>query len=271
MGTSKTYLIAWDESLTNSLNIEQQLSGSGLDYLFYNVSSRDIELPNWVRAEDIRYFGHFYNALKDFIDSSHSVFIFNAGDIEYDDYVRYTKETESIFNNDKTIGLLAPRFTRDSFDENGSYLFASKKYPGLFLSTMTNGIWVAMSREVALMTLVYYNWAVLKGVIRFPEMRSGWGLDIVYSIITILANKKIYRDNITMFYHPEGSSYDPGVASQEMTAVVEGFYDFAPSLGFKRDKVVSVHNVILKKVQQREHYRPSIDEVYLNLDQSMEY
>jgi hypothetical protein len=136
---------------------------------------------------------------------------------------------------------------------------------------MTNGMWVAMSREVALMTLVYYNWAIAKGIIAFPEMRSGWGLDIVYASIAILADRKVYRDSDITFYHPPGSSYDGAAAGREMNKVTHGFYDFAPSLGFTKQQAIDLHTLILTKVQQRDHYKPTVADVYVNSDPNMEF
>jgi hypothetical protein len=271
MFSSKTYIVSWDEEFPNSLDIEAQLRDSGLAYLFHNVSSHDVDSPNWSRAEEIRYFGHFYNSLKDFADSTHSVFIFHAGDVVYDDLSGYTKKVEQLFKNDPEIALLAPNFSRDAFDGDGSFLFESEMYPGLALATMTNGMWVAISREIALLTLGFYEWAMTRGVIQFPAMRSGWGLDIVYASISILSNKKIYRDTTTSFYHPPGTSYDGGHAGKEMIKVINGFYDFAPRIGFKKSDAIAVHETIIRKVQQRENYTPTLDEVYPNLSFGMEF
>jgi ribonuclease HI len=54
------------------------------------VSTQDVDSPNWRRAENIRYYGHFYNALKDFAESDYDIFIFNAGDMGYNNYAEYT-------------------------------------------------------------------------------------------------------------------------------------------------------------------------------------
>jgi hypothetical protein len=71
-------MIAWDGCLENALDIHSQLSEGGIDYLVWNVSSQDIDDKHWVRAEDIRYYGHFWNSLKDFRDIlSHRRKIFN--------------------------------------------------------------------------------------------------------------------------------------------------------------------------------------------------
>lgn len=271
MKSSKTYIISWDEEFENSMDIERQLSVSGLDYLFFNVSSYEVDSPNWRRTEDIRYYGHFYNALKDFYSTKHEVFIFHSGDVVYEDLKGYTEKVESYFSQDNTIGLFAPGFTRDAFDSDGSKLFESKKFLGLNLATMTNGMWVALSRELVEKTLLYYDWAVAKKIIRIPEMVSGWGLDIVYASIAMLSNLKIYRDAEVAFYHPPGSSYDGGRAAKDMQQVTNGFYDFAPSLGFKKQDAIAMHELILKKVQQRENYQPTLQEAYPNLNGPMEY
>ena len=102
-------------------------------------------------------------------------------------------------------------------------------------------------------------------------MRSGWGLDIVYATITILANKKIYRDAEVSFYHPPGSSYDGTIAHKELIKVTNGFYDFAHNLGFSKEQAIAIHTIILEKVQKRDKYTPLLTDVYLNLDGEMDY
>jgi len=66
MKTSKTYIVTWDELLYNGLDVDSQLSAAGIDYLVYDVTTSPTKRPNWVIAEKVRYYGHFYNSLEDF-------------------------------------------------------------------------------------------------------------------------------------------------------------------------------------------------------------
>ena len=120
--SSKMYVICWDKAYDNCLNIESQLNGSGLDYLVHNVSSTDVDSPNWYRADDVRYYGHFRNSLRDFLSTNHDVFIFNAGDIACDDYAGYTRKIERLFSSDHGVGAFAPEMTNDGFSGPGSFI-----------------------------------------------------------------------------------------------------------------------------------------------------
>jgi hypothetical protein len=268
--SSKTYLIAWDGAIDNCLNIQNQLHDSGLEYVFYNVSSVDVESPKWVRSEDLRYYGHFYNALKDFCNTTHGIFIFNAGDPVYDRYVELTTYLEDIFFKDDGVGLYAPGFDYDSFNGPASFLEHSKRYPELNLATHTNGIYLAMSRDLALFMKDFLDWGVSGGRFDLRGMKSGWGLDTCYNSLAVYWNKRIYRDAELTMHHPAGSSYDNTAAFAEMNLIRREFGNFCESRSINSNKIHAIGNMMHRKSHDREAYPLTIDELYLNLEGPLE-
>jgi hypothetical protein len=263
MSSSKTYIICWDGALDNCKNIDSQFSNSDLDHVFYNVSSYEHESPNWIRSDDVRYYIHFYNALEDFLSTDKEVLIFNAGDVGYDSYVSYTKKIENLFSLDPDVYVFAPSFDNDDFSEKGSLIQESAIHDGLYLATHTNGIMVALRRELVQLMYDFYIWCNSSNAFDFRKMYSGWGLDTVYNSLAIYLNKKVYRDHLAM-HHPLSSSYDGGVAHVEMSNVVRESLNFAESIGLDRIAMSNIQKAIVDKVVMREPI--SIKNVYLRME-----
>lgn len=266
---SKTYAICWDGSLANCLDLESQLSSSDLDYLIYNVSAEEVDSPHWVRAENIRYYGHFYNALKDFAESEYDIFIFNAGDPVYSDWVGYTKRVEKLMSMDSDIYAIAPNTINDPFSGEGSFIGPSSLFKNLDLSTHTNGIHVSMTRELAVFFKNYMDWAVESGRLKIPTMTSGWGLDTAYCALAVYWNKKIYRDTSLTVFHPPTSSTVDAVAANEMAIVMESFKEFCKSKGIDDNKLQTIYDITYKKVRGRINYRVIFRELYVNLKEEL--
>jgi hypothetical protein len=263
--SSKTYVICWDGSIDNCLDIENQLFNSDLDYLIYNVSSKNSESKNWKNSEDVRYYGHFYNALKDFCTTSHEVFIFNAGDPYHKELVSYTKKIERLLTNDKEIYAIAPHIENDSFSGDASFVTESEIYKNLNLATQTNGIYFGFSRELAVFMKDYLDWAVSNSYLQFPQMHSGWGVDIVACALAIYKNKKVYRDNSITMFHPNTTSTNQAQALGEMYTILEAFKKFCDLNDIDSNKIQTIYDVIFKKFRDRIAYKPAIEEVYLNM------
>jgi hypothetical protein len=259
--SSKTYIICWDGCIDNCLDIESQLSKTDLDYLVFNVSSKEVDSPNWLRSEDVRYYRHFHNSLIDFAKTEHSVFISNAGDPEHGHYDTYTKYIEALFELDENVGLFAPSFDYDSFSGSGSFIRYSYKYQNMYLSTMTNGIYLAMSRDIALFMLEYMNWLVEVDGTDLSTMFSGWGLDLAYNSYTIYIGKNIYRDKLQM-HHPTGSSYPHNSANKEMLLILNKFNEFCTLKGLDVNRLARIQDLTLKKVQNGDRFNLKYEELY---------
>lgn len=266
MTSSKTYIVAWDEAIDNCLDISEQLTNGDIPHKFYNVSSIENQTPNWDRAEDIRYYGHFFNAVKDFLSTDHDVFIFNAGDMKYDNYSVYTRRIEKMFEDNYNLALFAPDCTNDVFVGKPSTIEPSKKYPELYLSTNTNGIYVAMSRDMAGYVSMFQDWSIETGEIDFTKMRSGWGLDIAYCALAIFLNKIIYRDSSVTMFHPTSQSYSQNQGLEEFYLTINSFSKFAMDvLMIRPERLKYIIDLTLEKVRQQHSTVLSKEIMYTNL------
>lgn len=263
---SKTYVICWDGSIKNCLEIDGQLAGSGLDYLIYNVANQDVDRPNWLRAEDIRYYGHFYNALKDFANTDYDVFIFNAGDPVYSNWIYYTKRVEKLMSMDPDIYAIAPNTINDIFSGNGSFIAQSTIFKDLNLSSHTNGIHVSLSRELTLLLKDYMDWAVESEILLIPKMTSGWGIDTILCAIAVYKNKKIYRDVSLNVFHPTTTSTADPVGNEEVTIVLNSFKQFCNIKGLDVSKIEKIYEIAYRKVRERANYNIELREFYTNLE-----
>lgn len=257
--SSRTYIIAWDKALENCLDIDRQLSEANLEYTFFNVSSDLTPRPNWVIAENVRYYGHFYNALKDFLASDAEVFGFNAGDPRADNYAEITKKAENVL---QSPGIYAPNLQGDFLSERGVYLEASKAHSDLYLATQTNGICVYLHRTIAETMYKFMYWMVSKGV-DFSTMHSGWGLDTAYCTSAIYLGYPIYRDSKIYVDHPPGSSYQTNQAGKDMMFIDQAFDKYvATELGWDVSEVKAIREKIFYKARRREEYGINIRGIY---------
>lgn len=267
--SSSTYIIAWDKALENCLEMDRQLSASGLRYKFFNVSSDKTPRSNWVESEDVRYYGHFYNALKDFLTSSSQVFGFNAGDPEYSDYPHIIKKAELLLKD--SPGIYAPNMAGDFLSEEGVYLQKSKKYPGLYLATQTNGMCVFMDWNAASMTFDFMSWMINSKNIDLSSMKSGWGLDTAYCLMAMYTNIPIYRDSEIYINHPPGSIYSGSQAGKEMKIIDDMFIEYATSArSWDGELLKSMRSEIFTKARKRTSYELRLNSVYPNLKGDLE-
>lgn len=266
--SSKTYIIAWDKALENCYDIDRQLKDAKLRYKFYNVSSDQAERDNWVVADNVWYYGHFYNALLDFMsNSSLSVFGFNAGDPAHPNYAEIIRKAETVL---KSPGVYAPNMQGDFLSEERVYLEDSKLYPDLYLATQTNGMCVYMHRYVAEIMFDFMAWMKNRGVV-FSEMKSGWGLDSAYCLIAMYTNRPIYRDREIYIDHPPGSSYQSNIAGREMRKIDHLFIEYAESQrGWDGETLKLMRDNIFMKARNGYSYSLSVKAMYPNLGEDLE-
>jgi hypothetical protein len=267
MKTSKTYIIAWDGAIDNCIDISSQLLEGQILHTFYNVSGKENQSPYWETKDDIRYYNHFFNAVKNFLSTEHDVFIFNSGDIQYDKYAQYTRRIERLFNENELLAVFAPNSTNNIYSGWGSLIEDSKKYPNMYLSTNTDGLYTSMSREMVTYMSRFYDWSIETKSIDFSTMTSGWGLDHVYCSLAIYLNKIIYRDRSVVVYHPVGQSYVQDIAIQEFYQTIRAFLTFAQEvLGFDSDRLKYIINQTIGKIKDNNRLPLGIETMYTNLE-----
>lgn len=246
MATSKTYFVAWDEMLHNSVEIDRQLTEAGLDFLVFDVTTEvPIERPNWVVAEKVRYYGHFYNALKDFKDTDHLLFSFNAGDAFTDSHAEMTNRFTEMMAEDENIWVMAPDLIWPAQNGKISLLAMSKKYDKVELSIHVDGTIVMLRRDAALRVLSFYEWMLAKKIIDFNIMHSGHSIDVIYCTLAILNNKKVYVDKNFPVTTKNGSSYNTD-GNKEGAKVMDAFADYMFLKGVDPRQVRHLYNMFYK-------------------------
>jgi hypothetical protein len=266
MATSKTYIVTWDELLYNALDVDAQLSAAGLDYLVFDVSTNPEPRPNWVVAEKVRYYGHFYNSLADFVNTDHEIFIFNAGDAICEKQAKAVKRIEHLMEADKDVWLMSPRMEGDYSDGMSTLIKMSKKYYGsVGLSILINGIYVALRRELAVFIYEYYQWLFKNKHMDFYEMTSGHCLDVVYASWVLYNNKKIYRDWDMWMKTIPGTSYDTTRTFKECTHIKSMFKKYVGLLGYNEDTIQRIYDAISEKETEFRSVEYPVVKAYPNL------
>lgn len=271
MFSSKTYVVAWDELMANSLDIDAQLDSAGLDYLIYDVSTEPVVRPNWIIADKVRYYGHFYNSLVDFSKTSHEVFIFNAGDVFSTDHPGFTHRVERMMKRDSSIWMMASYMINDPATGTPTMIQMSQKYPHHALTIHLNGIWVALRRELALFILDYYEWLLKHELMDFKKMISGHCLDTVYAAWTIYNNKKIYQDWTFQMTTGTVTSHDGKTSGTDCANIKENFLRYVDELGYEYAIVRDIYLAIDDKTQRHWHESYPINKVYFNLENVEEF
>lgn len=260
-------MIAYDEAIENCLDISRQLAEGGIAHKIFNVSSIPNQNENWESTEDRRYYGHFFSAIQDFLTTDLEVFIFNAGDIQYDKYADYTSRIEALYQENPDLFVFAPDFTNSPYSGWGSYIAASVKYPEMYLSTNTDGLYVSMRRETAEYMNSFYEWCLDTGEVDFSTMRSGWGLDHSYCSLAIYLDKVIYRDSSVVMFHPlsTSSSYAYEVGVEEFYVTMRAFLKFAEqALGLDAERLKEITNITLSKIKDTHLSALSVEAIYAN-------
>lgn len=271
MATSKTYIVAWDELMANSLDIDSQLGNAGIDYLVFDVSTQPVVRPNWVIADKVRYFGHFYNSLVDFAKTDHEVFIFNAGDAFSTDHPGMTQRAERMMEKDDSVWMMASHMVNDGGTGTTTMIQMSRKYPNHSLTIHLNGIWVALRRELALFILDYYEWLLKHKYMDFSKMISGHCLDTVYAAWTIFNNKKIYRDWSFTMTTGVTTSHNGATSSNDCVTIKDRFLEYVNELGYDSHKVLDIYRAIDDKTYNHASTSYPIEKVYVNLENITEF
>lgn len=262
----KIYTPVWDEaSYNNSQDLKAYPSAS---VTVYDV--RNIESP--------RFYGHVYNAMREFATSSdtdrNQIFVFNSGDaLAADhDHSAFLDKAQSLLTTNPDVWLMSPLFDIEPYGDQGnaiSYL-AESTIPDLNAAININSIYVAMSRELVIHVLDFFDFMIERGTLSYPDMYSGWSLDYVYSGLTFNYDKIIYRGP-SGFIHP-GTAEDSSALQTEYSEgakILEELFAYYEQYGLDAERLQRVIDSINKKSRD---YSNSIQiapgDLYANQPQS---
>jgi FkbM family methyltransferase len=230
----KTYVVVWNSVFDSLVLITNQLKN-------YSIINSDApEDPSWNNLGMVWYYKQLHFALTDFIDNtSDDIFCWLAADVQSTTFKSVFNRAEEVLKNEDNF-LYAPHLTHEAWSESACSL---KPYgDGLNYSCQTDGAFYFMRRELAEIMKSYMDYLSEKEDLL--SMRSGWGVDYVWSSISIYLNKYIIRDTKNIVTHPRGSSYDHGKASSEMGSVKHWFLEYCKSNGIDASEVELIMNKI---------------------------
>jgi GR25 family glycosyltransferase involved in LPS biosynthesis len=240
-----TYLVAWDEVHFNAVEIDEQFMAAGQPITVIN--SGNMKRDHWDNVGDIRYYRQFYHALKSF-DTSYDYMAFLCGDVSYSEWSKAIERANYILSTYKNTGLYAPHLTHEPWSEGSSKIGGVLGDDKINISIQTDGIYVFIHRDIVKVLLEYFNF--LNDNIDLVEMKSGWGLDMIWSSISIVNGLPILRDKQHVLSHPAGSSYDHSRATEEMNIMLSIFYSYLESNGIDSEIYKIMHGKIYGRMSQ---------------------
>ena len=240
-----TYLVAWDEVHFNCVEIDEQFMAAGQPITVIN--SGNMKRDHWDNVGDIRYYRQFYHALKSF-DMSYDYMAFLCGDVSYNEWSNVINRANEVLIKYNNAGLYAPHLTHEPWSDGSSKIGEAEER--LNVSIQTDGIFVFIRKDIVEVLLNYFNF--LNEEINLKEMKSGWGLDMIWSSISILNSLPILRDTRFVPNHPPGSSYDHSRATEEMNIMLSKFYEFIEKSGASSESYKEMHGKIYGRMSNQE-------------------
>jgi hypothetical protein len=268
MVTSKSYTVAWDERKYVADDFSDQMDAGNREYIVWDVCSKPVDRKNWQVAEKVRYFGHFYNSLRDFATTDHEVFIWSAGDILCDDFVAFVSKVEGLFAIDPDIWLMSPHLPTDGGSGVCTAIDESTMYDDMFLTLNINGLYVVLRRSLVLVILEYFEWLLRNGHMNFKKMISGHCLDWVYSAWVIYNKKKTYRDMTSEMFEVDGTSYETNTALWECNNIRDRFVEYIDFVGGSGATVKKIFDAIHDNEDNHCHELLGIKKAYPNMSMS---
>lgn len=146
----------------------------------------------------------------------------------------------------------------------------SKTYSNYVLSMHVNGLWTALSRELAECVYGYYEWALKNGKMDFKTMISGHGLDYIYCAWALYNNKKIYRDLGFRTTTGVVTSFDTRGARYDFLTVIRSFVDYIGEQGGDAPTLKQTcQNIQNRSVLKKTDY--PLEYAYLNMTDIKEF
>jgi hypothetical protein len=268
MATSKSYTVAWDERKYVSDDFSNQMDAGNKEYIVWDVCSKPVDRDNWRVADKVRYFGHFYNSLRDFATTDHEVFIWSAGDILCDDFVAFVSKVEGLFAIDPDIWLMSPHLPTDGGSGVCTAIDESTMYDNMLLTLNINGLYVVLRRALVLVMLEYFEWLLEHGYMDFKKMISGHCLDWVYSAWVIYNKKKTYRDMTSKMFEVDGTSYETTTAGWECNNIRDRFVEYIDHVGGSGATVKRIFDAMQDNEDSHCHELLGVKKGYPNMSMS---
>ena len=241
----QTYIVNWNEVESNVKDIESQFKAAGQSC--YVINSGTSINEGWVNVGDIRYYRQLRVAVKDFSTSNKEHMLFLCGDVSSNNWKFVIERANYVFNS-YDVGLYAPHLTNEPWGPDSSQIGSINVDSGLVLSCQTDGIMVFINKEIANHIDKYFDYLETK--VDLTELKSGWGMDMIWCSLAIYLDKVIIRDKRYIPNHPAGSSYDHGRASEELNIVLKHFYEYCDNNKIDSSIIQKIHNKIYGRMNK---------------------
>jgi GR25 family glycosyltransferase involved in LPS biosynthesis len=220
--TYQAFIVCWDAVRDNVVSIASQLDKAAVNYLVLDSGTQTPDDERWLNIGDVRFYNQFHEAIKRFDTRQYDYFLFILGDAYFYSWEYFIDRCNFIFRN-INVGAYAPHFDNSPWGVQQTKLYSLEVDTNLIVSTQTDGIVIALDPEIVGGSKNLFDRLVEKNLL--PKMRGGWGVDYMWCVLSIMAGKLIIRDNSLVMRHPQGSSYDHGLAGQEMTVFLNEFLE----------------------------------------------
>jgi len=248
----QTFIVSWDNVLANVDTIAEQLQRTAASCTVLN-SGTPVQKKHWLNIGDVQFYNQLHEAVSRF-DLKNDVLLFVLGDARFYDWVYFLNRVRFVFEN-LNVGIYAPHFDNSPWGPQQTQLGSLDLDGNLLISSQSDGIVVALHRSIVVELRAFFARLYAKRIL--PAMRTGWGMDYVWCVLSLLQKKHIIRDSSLVFVHPQGSSYDHGEASHNMAIILEHFSQFLPEA--QRD--AAAHYIAM--IQQRMAGNISADSFFL--------
>ena len=249
------YVVCWDAVHFNVVEIEENFQKFGQELTIIN--SGDMKRDHWMNVGDIRYYRQLRMALEDF-DMSYDYMAFICGDVSSSNWPDVLRRASEVLNN-YNVGVYAPHLTNEPWNKDACYLANVENEHDLFISCETDGILVFINKEIVKLLIGYFNY--LEEHTNIVELKSGWGMDVIWCTLSMYLGYPILRDNRYIVNHPAGSSYDHGRASEELRIVIDNFNEYAKVCGFDPDAIGALQSNIYGRMSKDPNLM-SLDKFY---------
>lgn len=218
----QVFIVSWDAVYDNVVSITSQLDELSVNYLVLNSGSEVANRERWVNIGDVMFYNQVYEAVTRFDSSKYNYFLLILGDAYFYDWKYFVNRCNFIFKN-INVGAYAPHYDNSPWGIDQTKLDVLEVDTNLIISTQTDGIVIALHPDVVGGIQNLYNRLIDRNLI--PKMRGGWGLDYAWCVLSMLAGKLVLRDNSLRMKHAQGSSYDHGLAGEEMKVLLDEFLE----------------------------------------------
>jgi GR25 family glycosyltransferase involved in LPS biosynthesis len=225
-------VVCWDAVHFNVVEIEENFKAAGQELTIIN--SGDMKRDHWDNVGDIRYYRQFRRAVENF-DMSYDYMGFICGDVSSDKWGSVLKRANEVLNN-YNVGVYAPHLTNEPWNKDSCYL--KNVEDDLFLACQTDGIMVFINKDIVKIIKEYFDFFDTQSDL--SQFTSGWGMDMIWSMLSMYHNLLVLRDNKYVVNHPAGSSYDHGKATFEMGEILRIFFEYAK---FKSYELIKLNNL----------------------------